>query len=158
MLRMHYLSRIEVDAMDREPLESGLEDEPGALHDLLPFGRLESMIAEGEVVVDVWRNVPLSGFGEALATVSVFLSQIIDGFAVAEEVDERGNRLEVQCARYIARCGELVVVPVGHKVGYPSGEIEPAREDPAVLKKMWPQLPRWAQDGYRLSFPELRGI
>jgi hypothetical protein len=155
MIRCRYLSQIDVDAMDREALQSGLEDEPGALHVLLPRGALEAQISSGRVELDVSCESPVSGFGEALASVSAFLSQIVDGFVVAEELDCHGNRLDVQCARYIARQGEWVAVPLGHSVAFPSGKIQPKREDLRTLARIWAQLPTWAQDGYRRSFPEL---
>jgi hypothetical protein len=155
MIRCRYLAQIDIDAMDREPLQSGLEDEPGALHALLPNGRLEEQIEHGRVEVDVTRDEPMAGFPEALASVSAYLSQIVDGFVVAEELDAHGGRVDVQCVRYIARLGDWVAIPLGHTVAFPSGEIRPSREDPRALAKMWGQLPQWAKDGYRQSFPEL---
>lgn len=155
MTRCRYLVRIDVDAMDREPLQSGLEDERGALHALLPNGALEAQIERGHVEVDAWRDAPVSGFGDALAAVSAYLSQIVDGFVVAEELDEHGGRVDVQCARYIARQGEWIAVPLKHTVAFPSGDIVPSREDVRTLEGLWEKLPQWARDGYRQSFPEL---
>jgi len=63
--------------------------------------------------------------------------------------------VDVQCVRYIARLGDWVAIPLGHTVTFPSGEIRPSREDPRALAKIWSQLPQWAKDGYRQSFPEL---
>ena|SRR5579872_1405602 len=155
MLRCRYLVKIDVDAMDREPLQSGMEDERGALHALLPDGALERQIEEGRIAIDAWRDAPVSGLGEALAAVSAYLSQIVDGFVVAEELDEHGGRLDVQCARYVARQGEWVAVPLGHTVAFPSGEIVPSREDARTLERLWPRFPEWVKNGYRQSFPEL---
>jgi hypothetical protein len=155
VIRCRYLVRIDVDAMDREPLLSGLEDERGALHLLLPGGELERQIGSGRIELDRVCEAPVVGFGEALGSVSAFLSQIVDGFVVAEELDAHGGRLDVQCARYIARQGEWVAIPLGHTVAFPSGEIQPSREDPKTLARIWEQLPGWVRDGYRQSFPEL---
>jgi hypothetical protein len=155
VVRCRYLAQVDVDAMDREPLLSGLEDEPGALHRLLPDGALERKIEHGQIELDVTTDAPVAGFPDALASVSAFLSQIVDGFVIAEELDDHGGRLDVQCVRYIARQGDWVTIPLGHSVDFPSGDVRPKREDPKALAQLWPRLPQWAKDGYRQSFPEL---
>jgi hypothetical protein len=148
----------EVDAVDLESLCSGLEDEPGFnLADLLGAKDLAAMLASGEIRFDVPRLDRFHGFGTCVEVISVYLSEYVSGIEVVEELDASARRTAVRCWRYVGRRGELVKVPLEHAISL-TREVLPGREDVAALRAMWPELPQWARDAYKLSFDGLADL
>jgi hypothetical protein len=149
---------LEIDAMDLEPLASGLEDEPSfCLPALVGKDAFAHMLELSRLEFDARAKDRFHGFGESLSVISVYLSEYVSGVEIVEELDASGRRSSVRCWRYIARRGELVKVPLEHAIGM-DREVVPGLEDVAALRAMWPDLPQWARDAYKLTFDELADL
>src|SRR5260221_9072065 len=156
--RFRYVMNVEVDAMDLEPLQSGLEDEPGfQLGRLVGEKELGAMLADGELRFDLTVEARFHDFGACLEVLSVYLSEYLSGVEVVEELDGAGRRASVRCWRYVGRRGELIKVPLEHAISM-GREVVPGREDVSALREMWPGLPQWARDAYKLTFDELADL
>lgn len=153
-----YLFEVDVAGAERGHLIDALEDEVFPPRDLLGEAELNRRIQEGELHFEHVSPERQGWFGEALATLSVHLSQYVTGLEVAEVRDERGARTHLEVLKHAARRGERIAVPLTYTVAFPSGEIEPGDEDLSHLTRVFGTLPRWAQDAYRLKFPELRRL
>ena len=79
------------------------------------------------------------------------------GIEVLESFDENGQRLSTKVLQYVGRRGEFIMVPLDYEIDA-EGVILPGEVRLSYLKESWDSLPRWAQDGYRLKYPELRSL
>ncbi len=156
--RYRYVFDFWVSGEDREALESGLPDEPDfRLGELIGPEPLAKMVAEGHFDIDVTTADRFFAFGPSLAIVSVYVPEYVAGVEVAEELDFGSRRTRIECWRYVGRSGELLTVPLTYALTL-DREILPGREDIAALRKLWPELPQWARDAYKLSFEELSDL
>jgi hypothetical protein len=151
-----YLLEQEIDGSDIENLIDSLEDEEFPIREALGEREMNAAIREGVLRFDVTTDHQLMWFGECLRTLSVYLSEYIIGLEVAEGRNAAGFRIEVEIRKYAGCRGDLIAVPLLHTVDFKSGDIAPGLEDVSYLKTHWKELPRWAQDAYRIKFPELR--
>ncbi len=156
--RCRYLMDHEVDAMDLEPLRSGLEDEREfALAALVGERALAEMLRDGMLRFDVTRPEPFAAFAKCIEILSVYLPEYVSGIEILEALDAAGRRRSVACWRHIGRSGELARVALDHAVSV-GREIVPGGEDVAALRAGWKDLPRWARDAFKLTYPELRDL
>jgi hypothetical protein len=153
-----YLLELDIEGSERSHLIDALEDEELPLRELLGEDVMVAQIKDGELHFEHESPTPLAWFPEALATLSVYLSSYVIGLEIAETRDERGTRTGLEVMKHAARRGERIAVPLQYRLAYPSGELEPGDENLQHLEKVWATLPRWAQDAYRLKFPELRRL
>lgn len=153
-----YLLAQEIDGSDIENLIDSLEDEEFAIREVLGEAEMNARIRAGLLSFDHPSDVPLPWFGECLRVLSVYLSEYIRGLELAEGRNHADIRVEFEVRKWIARTGELIAVPMVPKIDFATGEVSPGEEDLRYLEAHWPELPRWAQDGYRLKFPELRRL
>ncbi|MBK6684745.1 MAG: hypothetical protein IPG45_09745 [Deltaproteobacteria bacterium] len=153
-----YLLELDIPGSEAGHLIDALEDEPFPPRELLGEAELNRRIRDGELHFEHVSPERLGWFGEALATLSVYLSTYVTGLEIAEARDERGTRTHLEILKHAARKGERIAVPLTYQIAQPSGELEPGDEDLRHLNKVWSTLPRWAQDAYRLKFPELRRL
>lgn len=151
-----YLLEQEIDGSDIEHLIDALEDEDFPIREVLGEREMNAAIRESTLRFDHPSDTPLPWFGECLRVLSIYLSEYIIGLEFAEGRNAAGFRVEVEVRKYAACRGDLIAVPMKHNVDFKSGEIEVSEEDVPWLRTNWPNLPRWAQDAYRLKFPELR--
>ena len=79
------------------------------------------------------------------------------GIEVLERFDESGSRSSTKVLQYVGRRGEYIVVPLEYQID-DDGVILPGEVRLVCLRKTKVELPRWAQDGYRLRYPELRTL
>ena len=145
-----YLLELEIPGTERGHLADALEDEDFALREILGEDQLNRQIRDGVLSFDAEADEKQLWFREVIECLSVYLSTYVTGFEVRSEVGGIPERV----LKYVGRRGEVLLVPldietVEHGVGR-------ATEDVQYLKSHWDSFPRWAQDGYRLKFNELR--
>jgi hypothetical protein len=157
-IAFHYLFEHEVDGSDAEHLIDALEDEEFPIREELGERAMVHAIREGLLSFDRESDQQLHWFPKCLETLSVHLSEYITGLEIAEGRNQAGIRVEIEIRKYVARRGEVIAVPLDHQVDIKTGEIDPLSENLAYLTANWNTLPRWAQDAYRLKFPELRRL
>jgi hypothetical protein len=153
-----YLLEHDVDGSDAEHLIDALEDEDFPIREIIGEARMVAQIREGQLRFDVESNERLPWFPDCMRVMSVYLSEYIVGLEIAAGRNKEGSRVEVEIKKYVGRRGDLVAVPLTHTIAFPSGEIKPGAEDIGWLERHWDELPRWAQDAYRIKFPELRRL
>lgn len=127
------------------------------MREVLGEAQMLAQIDAGELRFDVETEERLPWFTQAVEVLSVHLSEYIYGLEIAEDRDGDGKR-QVEILKYIGRRGDVIAVPLTHTIEFPSGEISPGHEDVDWLAANWSALPRWAQDGFRIKFPELRRL
>ena|SRR5688572_4313695 len=151
-----YLLDQEIDGSDIENLIDSLEDEEFPIREILGEAEMNAAIRDGTLHFDHASDAPLPWFGDCMRVLSIYLSEYIVGLELAEGRNAAGFRVEVEIRKYVGCRGDLIGVPLRHSIDFQSGEITPGLEDVRYLTEHWNELPRWAQDGYRLKFPELR--
>lgn len=151
-----YLLDQEIDGSDIEHLIDSLEDEEFPIREELGEKEMNQAIRDGVLRFDHTGDAQLHWFGECLRVLSIYLSEYIIGLEIAEGRNAAGFRVQVEIRKHAACRGDLIAVPLKHTIDFKSGEIAPGEEDVAYLTKHWVELPRWAQDAYRIKFPELR--
>jgi hypothetical protein len=151
-----YLLQQDVDGSDAEHLAHALEDEEFPIREVLGERMMNHQIKEGLLTFDVESDERLLWFPECLRTLSIYLSEYVIGLEFAEGRNAEGSRVSVEIRKHVGRTGELISVPLHHSIDFPSGDIKPGLEDVGYLHAHWKELPRWAQDAYRIKFPELR--
>ncbi|MFZ5470045.1 MAG: hypothetical protein ACOZIN_11475 [Myxococcota bacterium] len=143
---------------DLETLRSGLEDEADfRLAELVGAEVLERMLKDAQLDIDACTSERFFAFGKAIAILSVYLPEYVSGVEVVEELDAGLHRMRVECWRYVGRQGELIAVPLQFAVSL-QRDILPGREDLAALRRLWPELPQWARNAYKLTFDELADL
>jgi hypothetical protein len=156
--RYRYLLEHEVDGMEVEALNSGLEDERGFdLAALVGAEPLAEQLAAGMIQVDVARPERFDSFATCLEILSIYMSEYISGVEVAEDLDATGRRRGVRCWRYVARRGEVIKVPLHWALDL-ERQVVPGGEDLDALRVMWPTLPQWARNSYKLTYDELADL
>jgi hypothetical protein len=153
-----YLLHQEIDGSDAEHLMHALEDEEFPIRELIGEREMNARIKGGELAFDAESEERLPWFGNCIRTISVYISEYVIGLELAEGRNAEGSRVQVEVQKYVGRRGDLIAVPMTHSIGFPSGEISVGEEDVAYLTAHWGELPRWAQDAYRLKFPLLRRL
>lgn len=153
-----YLLSQEIDGTDAAHLVDSLEDEEFPIREALGEAKMNQEIRDGLLEVDLDSDRPLPWFAECIRTLSVYLSEYVIGLEVAEGRNAEGSRIQVEARKMIGRRGDLIAVRLKHRIEFPSGEITTGDEDVADLTARWNELPRWAQDAYRIKFPELRRL
>lgn len=153
-----YMLDLEIDGVERGHVADAIEDEDFPLGDVLGWDVLDEQIRSGRVVWNVETEERVPWFGKVIEVLSVYVTSYVTGVEVAESRDESGTRDGLELLKYVGRKGEVIAVPLTHTVAFPSGVITPGAEDLEHLEKNWEALPRWAQDAYRLKFPELRRL
>lgn len=153
-----YLLDLEIDGSDRSHLIDALEDEEFPLRELLGEKAMVEQIQEGELKMDVTSEKPIRWFAKVIEVLSVHLSEYVIGLELAEGRNAEGTRVQVEVRKYAGRMGEVIAVPLEHKIEFPSGDITPLEEDVKWLEGHFSELPRWAQDAYRIKFPQLRRL
>src|SRR5262249_47297103 len=133
-------------------------DEEFPIREVLGERAMNAQIKEGQLKLDVESDQRLPWFGECIKTISVYISEYVIGLEFAEGRNAEGSRVQVEVQKYVGRRGELIAVPMTHSIGFPSGDIAVGEEDTAYLTAHWGELPRWAQDAYRIKFPMLRRL
>jgi hypothetical protein len=156
LTRYRYLIEQDIDDSDASHLIDALEDEDLGLRDEIGEASLADQIRGGRILFDAVREAKLEWFKGTIEVLSIHLSQYIYGLEVAETRDDGRRRIEI--LKYIGRRGEVITVPLTHTIEFPSGEVRPGLEDLTWVQSNWRTLPRWAQDGFRIKFPELRRL
>jgi hypothetical protein len=153
-----YLLQQDIDGSDAEHLVHAIEDEEFPIREIIGEKTMVEQIKEGMLSFDYESNERLPWFGESIRTMSVYISEYIIGLEFAEGRNAEGSRIAVEIRKYVGRRGDLISVPLTHSIAFPTGEISPGPEDIRYLETHWQELPRWAQDAYRIKFPELRRL
>jgi hypothetical protein len=153
-----YLLEQEIDGSDIEHLIDSLEDEEFPIREIVGEQEMVAMIREGTLRFDFPTDDQVPWFGECLRVLSIYLSEYCIGLEFAEGRNAEGSRVAVEVRKWVGCRGDLIAVPLRHKIEFPSGDIAPGDEDLSYLTEHWKELPRWAQDAYRLKFPELRRL
>lgn len=153
-----YLLEHEVDGSDAGHLIDALEDEEFPIREIIGEKQMVALIRDGMLRFDHPSDSPLPWFGDCLRVLSIHLSEYIIGLEFAEGRNAADFRVEVEIRKYVGRRGDLIAVPLLHTIELQTGDIAPGLEDVRYLETHWTELPRWAQDGYRLKFPELRRL
>lgn len=156
--RYRYLLRHEVDGSDQSNLIDSLEDEVFPIREILGEAVMNAAIKEGVLNFDHESDTRLGWFADCFEVLSVHLSEYIIGLEIAEGRNAEGSRVQVELRKFAGCRGNVITVPMKHRIEFPSGEITPTEEDVDYLRDNWSTLPRWAQDAYRLKFPELRRL
>lgn len=156
--RYRYLLDHPISLDELEPLQSGLEDEQEfRLAELVGAPRLGEMLDRGYLSIDLTVEERFFAFGPAIRILSVYLPEYVSGVEVVEELDFTHRCSRIECWRYVGRGGDLLTVPLQYALSIERAVVV-GREDPAVLRRMWAELPQWARDGYKLSFGELADL
>jgi hypothetical protein len=153
-----YLLSLEVDGSDRENLVDSLEDEEFPIRERLGEAEMVRQIREGELRFDCLSEARLPWFAGCIEVLSIHLSEYVIGLELEEGRNKEGTRTHVAITKYAGRMGDVIAVPLDHRIEFPSGEITPLEENQAYLEKHFGELPRWAQDAYRIKFPALRRL
>jgi hypothetical protein len=151
-----YLLELEIDGSDRENLVDSLEDETFPIRELLGEAEMVRQIREGELRFEHGPGPRQAWFAGCIEVLSVHLSEYVIGLELEEGWNAQELRTKVAVTKHAGCRGEVIAVPLAHRIAYPSGEIEPGLEDLGWLRAHFLALPRWAQDAYRIKFPELR--
>src|SRR2546430_3422765 len=100
--RYRYVMSQEIDAMDLEPLVSGLEDEGGfSLAELTGKDALAQMLSDGDLTFDLTVRERFHGFADCISILSVYLSEYVSAVEVVEDLDAALRRSSVRCWRYV---------------------------------------------------------
>jgi hypothetical protein len=154
----HYVLDLEVDGSDRENLVDSLEDEEFPIRELLGEAEMVRQIRDGKLELDHGSSVRWPWFSQCIEVLSVHLSEYVIGLEIEEGRNKEGTRAQVTITKYAGRMGEVIAVPLRHRIEFPSGAITPLEEDLEYLESHFKELPRWAQDAYRIKFPQLRRL
>ncbi len=156
--RYRYLIDHSISREELEPLQSGLEDEAGfRLAELVGKSALEQMLHAAHLEVDVTVAERFFAFGAAIEILSVYLPEYVSGVEVVELFDAGLRPARIEVWRYVGRRGELLTVPLSYALSL-QREVIAGKEDLVQLRQLWPRLPQWARDGYKLSYDELADL
>ena len=152
-----YLLELEINGSEAGHLNDALEEEEFPMRDVLGESELKSQIASGQLSFLAESTERFLWYREAVQCLSAFVSTYVRGIEVLERFDETGGRTSTKVLQYVGRRGEFIVVPLEYEID-DDGIISPGDVRLSYLQENWGELPRWAQDGYRLRFPELRAL
>ena len=152
-----YLIDLEINPSEVSHLNDALEDESFPIRDILGDAELKERIKSGRFVFSADTSQRYLWFRESIQCLSIYVSTYVRGIEVEENFDGQGERLRTKVYEYVGRRGELLIVPLDYTIDE-EGVINPGKARVSYLEANWNDLPRWAQDGYRLSFPELRDL
>jgi hypothetical protein len=155
----HYRLRLPVEGADRHNLPDCLEEEELGLFERMDRGEAMEAIRAGRLDFDVTLEAPMPSFREDLATLSLFLFQVVKGFEVAERFVAEGRTDDARAWKIVARRGEWVEVPlVVADAGDGTFQVDEDADDVEILAARWASYPEWFRDGMRRKHPGLRPL
>lgn len=152
-----YLIDLEINPSETSHLNDALEDEDFPIRELIGDAQLKDQINSGRFTFSTETPDRYLWFRESIQCLSIYVSTYVRGIEVDEHFGSDRERLRTKVYEYIGRRGELVMVPLDYTTDE-DGVITPGKAKVSYLQANWEHMPRWAQDGYRLSFPELRNL
>ena len=148
---------LEINPSEVSHLNDALEDEEFPIRELIGDAELKARIKSGSFVFSEQSAERYLWYRESIQCLSIYVSTYVRGLEVEECFSVDGERLRTKVFEYVGRRGELLIVPLDYTID-DDGMIVPGKARVSYLEANWASLPRWAQDGYRLTFPQLRNL